>query len=208
MTNQELIDKGEVLPVMEMFHSLQGEGYHTGKPAFFIRIGGCDVGCYWCDVKESWKASLHPLYSIEKMLSEIKKTAADSIVITGGEPYQYNLELLTKSLKENKYTIFIETSGTAEITGAVDWICLSPKKKQSPLSYYFEKAHELKIIIHDESDFEWAEQNALKVNVHCKLYLQPEWSVAKKMTPLIIDYIKLNTKWTISLQTHKFLNIP
>ncbi len=208
MTNQELIDSGKVLPVMEMFYSLQGEGYHTGKPAFFIRIGGCDVGCFWCDVKESWKASLHPLLSIEEIVKQVKMTSADAVVITGGEPFLYNLNLLTKALKKNKYTIFIETSGTAEITGIIDWICLSPKKNHQPLPYFFEKANELKVIIHDKSDFEWAEQNALKVNGKCKLYLQPEWSVAKKMTPLIIDYIKKNTKWTISLQTHKFLNIP
>jgi len=208
LTNQELIDSGKLLPVMEMFYSLQGEGYHTGKPAFFIRIGGCDVGCCWCDVKESWKASLHPLLKIDDIISEIKKTPADSIVITGGEPFLYNLEHLTNSLKSNKYIIFIETSGTVEKTGVVDWICLSPKKKHNPLPYYFKKAHELKVIIHDESDFKWAEQNALKVSPKCKLFMQPEWSVAPKITPLIIEYIKQNTKWTISLQTHKLLNIP
>lgn len=208
MTDQENIENGSVLPVMEMFYSLQGEGYHTGKPAFFLRIGGCDVGCFWCDVKESWKASSHPLYSIEKILNEIKKTTADSIVITGGEPYLYNLAHLTQTLKDNNYIIFIETSGTVAISGRVDWICLSPKKKQPPLPYFYEKANELKVIIHDESDFAWAEQNALKVNKESKLYLQPEWSVASKMTPQIIEYIKENTKWTISLQTHKFLNIP
>ena len=208
MTTQELIDSGKVLPVMEMFYSLQGEGYHTGKPAYFIRIGGCDVGCYWCDVKESWKSSIHPLLNINEILAQIRKTEATSVVITGGEPYKYNLSELTKSLKENNLTIFVETSGTNEISGLIDWICLSPKKQQNPLPFYLKKAHELKVIIHDESDFDWAEQNALKVNKKCKLYLQPEWSVAPKITPRIIDYIKQHTRWTISLQTHKFLNIP
>jgi len=208
LTTQALIDSGKVLPVMEMFYSLQGEGYHTGKPAFFIRIGGCDVGCSWCDVKESWKASIHPLLSINDILNEAMKTKATAVVITGGEPYKYNLSELTKSLKENNFTIFVETSGTVKLSGLIDWICLSPKKQQNPLPFYYKNADELKVIIHNKSDFEWAEHNALKVNKKCKLYLQPEWSVAPEITPLIIEYIKQNTQWTISLQTHKFLNIP
>lgn len=193
---------------MEFFYSLQGEGYHTGKAAFFIRIGGCDVGCYWCDVKESWKASLHPLETVENIVAEALKNNAKSVVITGGEPLIYNLLPLTEALKKNHFSIFIETSGTEEARGIFDWICLSPKRQHPPLPFFFEKANEMKVIIHDEKDFEWAELNASKINNECKLYLQPEWSTAKKMTPLIIDYVKMNTKWSISLQTHKFLKIP
>jgi len=206
--SKALIKEGKALPVMEMFYSLQGEGEHTGKPAFFIRIGGCDVGCYWCDVKESWRAEMHPLVSIEKIISEAKMVTARNIVITGGEPLIYNLELLTEELKKEGFSIFIETSGTETPKGYFDWLCLSPKKQHPPLDYFYQHADELKVIINDHADYIWAEQNALKVMPHCKLFLQPEWSVAKKMTPDIIEYIKKNPHWTISLQTHKFLKIP
>ncbi len=202
------VDDGEVLPVMEIFYSLQGEGYHTGKAASFIRIGGCDVGCNWCDVKESWNASVHPVYSFRDIVSEILKKPSDTVVLTGGEPFLYKLNKLTNLLKKNNYTIHVETSGTVKLSGHIDWICLSPKKGHTPLPSFYKKAHELKIIIHNHDDFYWAEQNAQRANPLCKLYLQPEWSVKKDMIPLIIDYIKQNTKWTLSLQTHKYLNIP
>jgi len=208
LNTEELIAKGELLPVMEMFYSLQGEGYHTGKPAFFVRIGGCDAACAWCDVKESWKASLHPLLNIEYILAEASKTQANAVVITGGEPFMYNLEPFTSLLKKNEYTIFVETSGSENYSGHFDWICLSPKRNQAPLPSFYTIANELKVIIHSADDFEWAETCALKVNENCKLFLQPEWSVASEYTPKIIDYIKSNTKWILSLQTHKYLNIP
>ena len=208
MTKVQLSHKEDTLPVMEMFYSLQGEGYHTGKAAFFIRIGGCDVGCNWCDVKESWNANCHPVISINKIISELKKTPASTVVITGGEPFLYNLNTLTGYLKKNKYYIHIETSGTVEPSGFIDWICLSPKQKHKPLPFYLKNAHELKVIINNDKDFHWAEQNARKVNTNCKLFLQAEWSVEKKTLPIIIDYIKKNTQWALSLQTHKYLNIP
>ena len=193
---------------MEMFYSLQGEGEHTGNPAFFIRIGGCDTGCFWCDVKESWNRALHPLLKIEHILAEAQKTNADAVVITGGEPFLYKLDALTHLLKNNNYTIYIETSGSEPFSGLIDWICLSPKRNHHPLPEYYDIAHELKVIIHDTCDFVWAEACALKAKQNCKLFLQPEWSVANELTPLIIDYIKRNTKWSLSLQTHKYLNIP
>lgn len=202
------IESGHMLPVMEMFYSLQGEGCHTGKPAFFIRIGGCDVGCAWCDVKESWKASLHPLYPVDEIVRELKKTPAKAAVITGGEPYKYNLSVLTNVLHKAGITVFVETSGTEPLSGTAGWICLSPKKQQLPLTEMCNRADELKVVIHDESDFEWAEACKLRVKPHCLLFLQPEWSVHRTITPLIIDYVKENTHWALSLQTHKYLNIP
>jgi len=193
---------------MEMFHSLQGEGYHTGKAAFFIRVGGCDVGCSWCDVKESWQAALHPLWHVEDIVKDVLALGARAVVITGGEPYLYNLSLLTEQLKGKGITIFIETAGTEPMSGQGDWICLSPKKNHDPLPYFPEHAHELKVIIQEATDFEWAEKNAALVNKNALLYLQPEWSVKDTITPLIIDYVKQNPHWTLSLQTHKYLNIP
>jgi len=200
--------KNDKLPVMEMFYSLQGEGYHTGKPAFFIRIGGCDVGCAWCDVKESWKASWHPLVSVKDIVNNALQYQAKAVVITGGEPLMYDLTKLTQSFKEKEYKLFIETSGTETPKGIFDWICLSPKKQHAPLDVFYTIAHELKVIIHDESDFKWAEENALKVDKNCKLFLQPEWRKSKLMTPIIIEYVKEHPHWSISLQTHKFLKIP
>lgn len=193
---------------MEMFHSLQGEGFHTGKAAFFIRVGGCDVGCRWCDVKESWQAALHPLWPVEDIVKAVLNSGAKAVVITGGEPYLYNLSLLTEKLKGEGITIYIETSGTEPMSGQVEWICLSPKKNHPPLPYFPEHANELKVIIQETNDFDWAEKNAALVNKNALLYLQPEWSVKDIITPLIIDYVKQKPHWTLSLQTHKYLNIP
>lgn len=201
-------NKGLLLPVMEEFYSLQGEGTHTGKPAWFLRIGGCDVGCYWCDVKESWNPLAHPLVSIDSIINNVIKTSAKSVVVTGGEPLQFNLNALCNSLHQNGLTLFLETSGSQTLSGNWDWICLSPKRNSPPLPDIYKIANELKVIIADEKDFEWAEYNANKINDSCKLLLQPEWSVRNKMLPLIIDYILYNTKWSLSLQSHKYIGIP
>ena len=205
---QKQLDEGMLLPVMEMFYSLQGEGYNTGKAASFLRIGGCDVGCHWCDVKESWDASIHPLTSVEKIVETVCSFPAKAVVITGGEPLMYNLDLLCSLLKGQGISIFIETSGVYPISGRFDWICLSPKANHPPLAELMLMADELKVIIHDESDFGWAEENAGLVKSKCLLYLQPEWSQHKTMLPIIVDYVQKNPKWMVSLQSHKFMNIP
>lgn len=196
------------LPVMERFYTIQGEGFHQGKAAFFIRLGGCDVGCVWCDVKESWDVNAHPQLSITDLLAEVKKTPAEIVVITGGEPLMHQLEDITGLFQEAGLRMHIETSGAHPLSGVWDWICLSPKKFKSPLSTILPLAHELKIIIYNKSDFEWAERYAGEVQPHCKLYLQPEWSKAAEMTPLIVSYIMENPKWELSLQIHKYINVP
>jgi 7-carboxy-7-deazaguanine synthase len=203
-----LLDNGSLLPLMEEFYTIQGEGFNTGKAAYFIRIGGCDVGCHWCDVKESWDANLHPLTSINQIITNILTYKATSVVVTGGEPLIYNLELLCKQLKENLIKTFIETSGAYQLSGDWDWICLSPKKNMTPLPEIYLKANELKVIIFNLHDFIWAEEQSKKVNSNCYFYLQPEWSKQKELIPLIIEYVKKNPKWMISLQTHKYMNIP
>ncbi len=203
-----LLDNGSLLPLMEEFYTIQGEGFNTGKAAYFIRIGGCDVGCHWCDVKESWDANLHPLTSINQIITNILTYKATSVVVTGGEPLIYNLELLCKKLKENSIQTFIETSGAYQLSGDWDWICLSPKKNMTPLSEIYLKANELKVIIFNLHDFIWAEEQSKKVNSNCYFYLQPELSKQKELIPLIIEYVKKNPKWMISLQTHKYMNIP
>lgn len=205
---QTLLDNGTLLPVMEQFYTIQGEGHHSGKAAYFIRIGGCDVGCHWCDVKESWDAKLHPLTNIESLISSIKEYPAKSVVITGGEPLIYNLDALTKRLKQEGLATFIETSGAYSLSGQWDWICLSPKKTMEPLSPVYKVAHELKVIVFNQHDFKWAEEQAAKVGPDCLLYLQPEWSRSKSLLPDIIAYVKDHPRWMISLQTHKFMNIP
>lgn len=207
MANQ-VPEDGSFLPLMEEFYTIQGEGYHTGKAAYFIRLGGCDVGCHWCDVKESWDAELHPLTSAEEIVEHAKQHPAKTVVITGGEPLLYNLTYLTQKLKEAGIKIFLETSGAYPLSGYWDWICLSPKKFKGPRQDVLSAAGELKVIVFNKSDFEWAEEHAKYVSANCKLYLQPEWSKAAEMTPLIIDYVKDNPRWEISLQTHKYLNIP
>lgn len=202
------IEKGEKLPLVEEFYSVQGEGYHTGKAAYFIRIGGCDIGCSWCDSKITWNPEYHPLVPIEDIVNNALKTKARAVVVTGGEPSLYNLAPLTSKLKENGIEIFLETAGTNHLTGEWDWICLSPKKQSPPVSEIYNAADELKVIIFSDDDFEWAEEAAKHVGKRCKLYLQSEWSMYKNNISKIVDYVKENPKWNISLQAHKFMNIP
>jgi 7-carboxy-7-deazaguanine synthase len=196
------------LPVMEHFYTIQGEGYHQGKAAYFIRLGGCDVGCVWCDVKDSWDADKHPLFNIQDLILNISKTPAQIVVITGGEPLMHNLDQLTKELHAAGLKTNIETSGAHPLSGEWDWICLSPKKFKAPLPGIIPQANELKIIIFNKSDFDWAEKYAALVSPTCKLYLQPEWDKATEMTPLIIEYIKSHPQWELSLQIHKYINVP
>ncbi len=196
------------LPLMEHFYTIQGEGFYTGKAAYFLRLGGCDVGCVWCDVKESWDANSHPKVGINTMLQYIKEAKAQMAVITGGEPLLHHLDELTALLHQNNIETNIETSGSSPLSGNWDWICLSPKKFKEPLLEVIEKANELKIVVFNKSDFEWAEKYAAWVNEKCILYLQPEWDKSTQMLPQIIEYVKLNPKWKISLQTHKFMKIP
>ncbi len=204
----ELLGKGVVLPIMEQFYTIQGEGFHTGKAAYFIRIGGCDVGCHWCDVKESWDASKHPLIKVSDVVNEATRQPASTVVITGGEPLMFNLTHLTKSLSERNIQVHVETSGAHSFSGQFDWICLSPKKSAPPKDEYYPKANELKMIIHNRHDFEWANMHAAKVSDDCVLYLQPEWSKRNEMMPLIVEYVMQNPKWNVSLQSHKYMNIP
>jgi 7-carboxy-7-deazaguanine synthase len=206
--DEKLLKEGSLLPLMEEFYTIQGEGFNTGKAAYFIRIGGCDVGCHWCDVKESWDANIHPLTAIEKIIGNVKEYKAQSVVVTGGEPLIYNMNALTSLLKKNNIETFIETSGAYPMSGTWDWICLSPKKTLAPLKEIYSKANELKIIVFNKHDFKWAEEQAALVSKDCYLYLQPEWSKQKQVLPEIIEYVKTNPRWMISLQTHKFMNIP
>ena len=196
------------LPLMEHFHTLQGEGRFTGHSAYFLRLGGCDVGCVWCDVKESWDSNAHPLVSIPAMLEFVRTSGTRIAVVTGGEPLMHNLDNLTDSLQLAGIRTHIETSGAHPLSGRWDWICLSPKKFKAPLDEVIAAAHELKVVIYHPSDFAWAEQYASRVSPDCLLYLQPEWSKSAAMTPLIIEYILKNPRWVISLQTHKYMQIP
>jgi len=196
------------LPLMEDFYTIQGEGFYQGHAAYFIRLGGCDVGCIWCDVKESWNAEAHPLVSIEEMVKRAKQSGSSLVVITGGEPAMYNLDELTRALHQAGLKTNIETSGAHPLTGDWDWVCFSPKKFKAPVESIYTQANELKIIIYNNSDFEWAEDFAKKVNFECELFLQPEWSKEKEMVPKIIEYVKANPKWKVSLQIHKYMNIP
>lgn len=196
------------LPLMELFYSLQGEGFHTGEAAVFLRIGGCDVGCRWCDVKESWDADLHPLTPVQEILDEIRAFPSASVVVTGGEPLKYNLDPLCEGLREAACRTYLETSGSEPLSGSWDWICLSPKKGAPPLTDICLLADELKVIIENENDFEWAEMQAERVSKACLLYLQPEWSKHKEITPGIVDYIGSNPRWKLSLQVHKYIGIP
>jgi len=190
-----IINEEVLLPVMEHFYTLQGEGFHQGRAAYFIRLGGCDVGCVWCDVKDSWDAAKHPKLSIGNLQSAIQNTAAKLVVITGGEPLMHNLDVLTAVLQSNGFETNIETSGAHPVSGSWNWICLSPKKFKAPLPGILPLANELKVVIFNKSDFAWAEDYASKVSPDCKLFLQPEWDKAAVVTPLIIDYIKANPKW-------------
>ena len=203
----ELVAQGKMLPLMEAFYTIQGEGYYKGTAAYFVRIGGCDVGCHWCDVKESWNAELHPPTHIDQIVKNAAKYS-DTIVVTGGEPLTWDMGPLTDGLKAKNLKTHIETSGAYPLTGDWDWICLSPKKLKLPVGAIHQKADELKVIVYNKSDFQFAEDHAAKVGGNCVLYLQPEWSVREKVTPLIVDYVMQNPKWKVSLQTHKYLNIP
>lgn len=196
------------LPVMEHFYTIQGEGFHQGRAAYFIRLGGCDVGCVWCDVKDSWDADRHPQQSIAALKQEVLKTPAEMVVITGGEPLLHNLDELTAELQKAGLETNIETSGSSPLSGSWNWVCLSPKKFKAPLPEVLPKADELKVIIYNKSDFAWGEQYAAQVSPNCKLYLQPEWSKAAQMIPLIVEYIKANPQWELSLQLHKYINVP
>jgi organic radical activating enzyme len=205
---QSKLQEGRILPLMEEFYTIQGEGFHSGKAAYFIRVGGCDVGCHWCDVKESWNADLHPPTDVDIIVEHAAVYPGKAVVVTGGEPAMYNLDYITSRLKEKGIQTFIETSGSYPLTGHWDWICLSPKKTLVPLTENLKRAHELKVIVHNKHDFEWAERNAKDVSEGCILFLQPEWSKAKEMMPLIVDYVMKNPRWHVSLQTHKYMNIP
>ena len=193
---------------MEMFYSLQGEGYHQGRAAYFIRLAGCDVGCVWCDVKESWDASKHPVLSIEEIVTSALAHPARLAIITGGEPLLYNLDALTTALKKAGFEINMETSGSSPMSGKWDWVCLSPKKFKAPLTESIAAASELKVVIFNKHDFEWAETYAQQVPASCKLYLQPEWDKSNEITPLVIEYMKAHPKWELSAQLHKYIQVP
>lgn len=196
------------LPVMEHFYTIQGEGAHSGVAAYFIRLGGCDVGCFWCDVKESWDAELHPKYTIEEIISWPVEANAKTVVITGGEPLMHNLDALTQALQAKGIKTHIETSGAHPYSGQWDWVTFSPKKFKESHPSILDKANELKVIVYNKHDFEFAQQYEQLVNSSCKLYLQPEWDKSAQMLPLIIEYVKANPQWRISLQTHKYMDIP
>ena len=205
--NNNEIDSGLALPLMESFYTIQGEGYYAGIPSYFLRIGGCDVGCHWCDVKESWDENAHPIIPVKEI---VKKSLgfSDCVIVTGGEPLMWNMGPLTKELKKFNKQTHIETSGSHPLTGDWDWVCLSPKKAKLPIEEAYNYADELKMIIYNNHDFIFAEEQAKKVNSNAILYLQPEWGKRERMMPLMVDFVKKNPKWKLSLQTHKYLNIP
>ena len=208
MTNNAVLEGGTKLPLVEDFYTIQGEGFHTGKPAYFSRLGGCDVGCAWCEAKYTWNPRMYPPTPIEEIVERAVACAAQSIVITGGEPLMYPLDALTQMLKEKGLAIFLETSGSHPFSGTFDWVCLSPKQKAKPLDEAYIRANELKVIIGSESDLEWAEECAKRVGESCMLYLQPEWSVAEEIMPVLVEYAKQNPRWNISIQSHKYMRIP
>ena len=195
-------------PVMEMFYSLQGEGYHQGKAAYFIRLAGCDVGCVWCDVKDSWDASKHPVLSVEEIVNSALAHPGRLAIVTGGEPLLHQLDPLTTALKAAGFQTNIETSGSSPMSGDWDWVCLSPKKFKAPLAENLPLASELKVVVFNNSDFDWAEAHAKQVSPACKLYLQPEWDKSAQITPKVIDYIKANPQWELSAQLHKYIQVP
>ncbi len=197
-----------MLPLMEDFYTIQGEGAYQGQAAYFVRLGGCDVGCVWCDVKESWDASAHPVVPVNEIVKRITASGSPVAVITGGEPLMYDLTALTRTIREAGVRTHLETSGVYPLTGTWDWICFSPKKFKAPHSSIFPAADELKVIVYNQSDFAWGEQFAAEVRGDCQLFLQPEWSREKEMVPAIIDYVKAHPRWKISLQIHKYMNIP
>jgi len=194
-------------PIMEHFYTIQGEGYHTGAPAYFIRTAGCDVQCWWCDVKDSWDGEKHPLISVKYLYDQVKDSGADKVVITGGEPLLHDLQPLTTELKKLAVDVHIETSGSSPLSGTLDWITLSPKRFKKPMLEVYEHVDELKVVVLTNKDIEWAESEAQKCPKTARLYLQPEWDTPASI-PLLVDYVKKNPKWAISLQTHKFLKVP
>jgi len=200
--------EGEYLPLVEEFFTLQGEGYHTGKAAYFIRLGGCDVGCSWCDSRFSWNPDIHPMVETKVIIDHVIKSGTDSVVVTGGEPLMWNLDLLCAGLKDKNINTYLETSGAYKLSGIWDWICLSPKKNMPPVDEVSIIADELKVIIQDKDDFEWAEKYRAMVSQTCMLFLQPEWSRFENIISEIVEYIKKNNDWRISLQSHKYMHIP
>lgn len=206
--SDKIFDGGKKLPIMEDFYTLQGEGFNMGKAAYFVRIGGCDVGCSWCDTKQSWNARLFPPIQIEDIIYKAANAPAKTIVVTGGEPSLYPLDYFTKRLKEESVKAMVETSGAYELTGEWDWVCLSPKKQSPPLQQNLDLANELKVVIQTAEDLKWAEENAAKVSSDCLLFMQPEWSVSEKIIDTLTNYAMENTQWTISLQAHKYMKIP
>jgi 7-carboxy-7-deazaguanine synthase len=209
LDKRKIYDKtGRQLPLVEEFYSIQGEGFNTGKAAYFVRLGGCDVGCRWCDSRYSWNPDLHPPVETEKIIANVIDSGANSVVVTGGEPLMWNLDLLCNSLKESNISTFIETSGTYPFSGKWDWICLSPKKNMPPLEIFCSLANELKIVVEDRSDFIWAEKYRALVSAECRLFLQPEWSRFEMIIPEVVKYVKKYPVWNISLQVHKFMHIP
>lgn len=206
--DQKIFEGGRKIPLVEEFYTIQGEGYHTGKAAYFIRVGGCDVGCSWCDTKFSWNPALHPVVPAEQVIEHVLEYPAAAVVVTGGEPLMVNMDYLTGLLKREGIETFLETSGAHPLSGKWDWICLSPKKNAPPVDDIFTEANELKVIISSEDDFAWALENGAKVGDDCKLYLQPEWSRREEILPSIIAFAKQNPRWMISLQSHKYMHIP
>jgi organic radical activating enzyme len=204
----ETTQDGKILPIMEQFYTIQGEGANTGQPAYFIRTGGCDVGCVWCDVKESWDADAHPKYDVETIAENAQASFCPNVVITGGEPCMYNLSPLTSHLQSLGFNTWLETSGAHPITGDWDWIVFSPKKFKEPLPEAYQLANELKVVIANKHDFKWAEQHAQKVNGKAELFLQVEWSRREKLMPLVVEYVKAHPRWRISVQSHKYINVP
>ncbi len=203
-----MMDSSYTYPLMEHFYTIQGEGVHSGRAAYFLRLGGCDVGCVWCDVKESWDTLKHPETSVEQLVKFVLESGADFVVITGGEPAMYDLNTLVDALHEHHLYVAIETSGAYEVQGDLDWFCLSPKKFKMPVESAYASADEFKVVIYHPSDFQWAEDQIGKLRPDCQLLIQPEWSKTEQLLPKIIEYVKNNPKWRISLQTHKFMNIP
>ena len=204
----ELLEGGRKLPLVEDFYTIQGEGYHSGKPAYFIRLGGCDVGCRWCDAKYTWNPKVFPPTGVDVIVERAASCSAQAIVITGGEPLLYPLGTLTRELHARGLEIFLETSGTQPLSGEFDWVCLSPKRQLPPLDEAFRRADELKVIVQTEEDIAWAQECQTKVGRKCRLYLQPEWSVYESIIPTLVEWVKEHPEWNISIQTHKFMHIP
>ena len=204
----DMLDGGRLLPLVEDFYTIQGEGFHSGKPAYFIRLGGCDVGCSWCDAKNTWNPRLYPPVDVGQIVGRAAACPAQAIVITGGEPLMYPLGILTAELKARNLEIFLETSGSHPFSGTFDWVCLSPKRRQQPLGEAYGRADELKVIISSSDDFAWAEECAARVGDGCRLYVQPEWSVARQIMPEVVEFVKAEPRWNVSLQSHKYMRIP